>query len=53
MRPLVAALVVIAAVVLVVLVVRSGGSSGEPGAPETFQRVTEKPLETTIELTRW
>jgi len=52
MRPLTAASVVVAAVALVVLVVRSAGPTGGPGAPETFQRVTVKPLETTIELTR-
>jgi hypothetical protein len=52
MRPLLAALVVIALAALVSLAVRSGGSSGEPRTPETFQRVIVKPLETTIELTR-
>ncbi|MGW4211738.1 hypothetical protein ACWEIJ_27360 [Lentzea sp. NPDC004789] len=52
MRPLLAALMVIAVAVLVVLVVRSA-DSGEPGKPpETFQRVSVRPLETTIQLTR-
>jgi len=53
MRPLIAALVVAAVVVtLTVLAVRFGGSSGGPQTPETFNRVSVRPLETTIELTR-
>lgn len=52
MKPLIAALAVIAVAVLVALAVRPEDPSGEPRTPETFQRVSVLPLETTIELTR-
>ncbi|MET8760297.1 hypothetical protein [Lentzea sp. NPDC004782] len=45
MKPLMAAVVVIAVAVLVLVTAGSEDSSGEPRTPETFQRVILKPPE--------
>lgn len=53
MKPLVVAVFVLIAVVgAVVWVGRTNQPAGDPTTPQTFQRVSVRPLETTIELTR-
>ncbi|WP_157984797.1 hypothetical protein [Lentzea terrae] len=50
--PLVAALVAVLVLIAVVWVRQSNEPAGDPTTRETFQRVSVRPLETTIQLTR-
>ncbi len=49
---LIAVFVLIAVVGAVVWVRQANQPAGDPTTPETFQRVSVRPLETTIQLTR-